>query len=259
MQRPLLDRRLTASVCFPIKRSLSVTLSIVLAGCAVSGSQPVGVQEQIAVGEQFISAGEYDSAYAILDGIAETQGTQPDALVAIGDSYLRADALLRAETAYAKAAALGDRNNSEIGMGKVALKRNNAEQAMLHFQNALKRDPTSTVAWNGLGVAYDLAGNHSEAQNSYLRAIDLRPDYFEAINNLGLSQTLAGNSARAIETLTALTGSRLDSTTTRVNLAIALEMAGHHQQAADLARTEMPGEDSELIFASVKSYVRQTP
>ncbi len=259
MQRSLFFGRRTASVCPLVTRSLPVAISVALAGCALSGSQPVGVQEQIAVGEQFISAGEYDSAYAILDGIAETQGTQPDALIAIGDSYLRADALLRAETAYQKAAALGDLHNSEIGMGKVALKRNNAEQAMLHFRNALKRDSTSTIAWNGLGVAYDLAGNHTEAQNSYRKAIELRPDYFEAINNLGLSQTLGGNSARAIETLTALTGSRLDSSTTRVNLAIALEMAGHHQQAVELAQTEMPQDDSERIFALVRSYVRQAP
>jgi Tfp pilus assembly protein PilF len=239
-------------------RFLPTALTVALAGCGLSGTQPIGFQDQIAVGEQFIQAGQFKSAYAILDGISENQKSQPKAHLAVGDSYLRANALLRAETAYKAAADLGDKHLAEIGLGKVALKRNNAEGALFHFRNALARDDKSVAAWNGLGVAQDLARNHHEAQNSYRQAIALEPGSFDAINNLGLSQILSGNSASAIETLTSLTESRLDSATTRMNLAIAMHIAGYQQQAAELADTEMPGNEAKQIFSAVTAYVRQS-
>lgn len=241
---------------FGTRRTTLAMLTFVTASCDLSGSQAVGFQDQIEVGEQFLQAGQYESAYSILDGVSSNLSTQSQAQIAVGDSYLRADALLRAESAYMKAAELGDNLHAEIGMGKVALKRNNAETARFHFQNALERDDKNIVAWNGLGVAYDLERNHTQAQNSYRQAISLKPDHYEAINNLGLSLILSGNSALGMETLTTLTESRLDSATTRLNLAIALHIAGLQEQAERLATSEIAADDAQKIFAAVTSYTR---
>lgn len=241
-------------------KSLGIIAAIpfFLSGCSLSGAQPVGFQDQIKVGEQFIQAGQYESGYAILDGISENQNTLPHAQIAVGDTYLRANALLRAESAYAKAAKLGEQHLSEIGLGRVALKRNRADIAQRHLRNALAQDDQSVAAWNGLGVAYDLERNHSEAQRSYRRAIAIQPDAYEAINNLGLSLILGGNSASAVETLTTLSASRLDNDTTRMNLSIALHIAGFSDQAAQLAESKISASDAQQIFTAVISYLRRS-
>lgn len=228
-----------------------------LSSCADGNNQPIGVQEQIEVGEQLMLAGQYESAFSVLDGIAEVQSTQPKALMAVGDSFLGANALLRAEAAYRQAGSIGPSHLAEIGLGKVALKRNEAERALYYFNTAIEKDPGNAEAWNGLGVAYDLSHNHTQAQDSYRQALALAPDYVDAVNNLGLSLVLSGNSAAAVESFTLLAESRLDNDTTRANFAIALHMAGYNREAVTMIANLASEGDAEQLFAAIRSYVRK--
>ncbi|MFH1119726.1 MAG: tetratricopeptide repeat protein [Bacteroidota bacterium] len=59
------------------------------------------------------------------------------------------------------------------------------EKAMANLREAIKTDPQNPTIHYAVGVNYFTMNNLTEAEQSYLRAIEIKPDYFEANYNLG--------------------------------------------------------------------------
>jgi len=66
----------------------------------------------------------------------------------------------------------------------------NSEDAIRHWDEALRIKPDCVEAYYDLGVASQRADRLAEAVEYYEQALRLKPDYVEAHNNLGLA--LAG-------------------------------------------------------------------
>ena len=66
------------------------------------------------------------------------------------------------------------------------LKNEKSDEAITHFQQALRLKPDYAEVHNGLGVALFKKGRIPEAIEHYQQAIRLKPDYPEAHNNLGM-------------------------------------------------------------------------
>lgn len=228
-----------------------------LSACGQSGQESVNLIDQIKVSEQFLEAGQPERAFGMLEGIAQSNENSSATQIQIGNAYMRSGALLRANEAFAKAAHNGAVDEANIGFGSVALKRNDPDTAHAYFTSVLERDSRNVDALNGLGVAYDLQGNHALAQEMYRTALGIRSDAFKALNNLGLSMMLSGNSAGAVSVLSELTESRLDSRTSRLNLAVALSRIGRDADAMRLATSDITTEDATALFEAVDSYMRQ--
>lgn len=81
--------------------------------------------------------------------------------------------------------------------GKTALASRRLGNAIEAFREALRRQPDSVPALNGLGVAYDRLGRHDLAQQLYRRALDLEPASVATLNNLGQSLRYQGDIAAA--------------------------------------------------------------
>ena len=75
------------------------------------------------------------------------------------------------------------------------------ERAIERYAALVAADPKDLRAVNGLGVAYDLAGRHAEAQATYRRGLDREPENVALRNNLGLSLALAKRPEEAIPIL----------------------------------------------------------
>ena len=72
-------------------------------------------------------------------------------------------------------------------LGVVLNQQMKFEEAMVHFNNAVKLQPTYSETHNNLGNAFSGLNRFQEANISYKEAIRLKPDYPEAHNNLANS------------------------------------------------------------------------
>jgi len=80
--------------------------------------------------------------------------------------------------------------HSNIAMD--ALAEEDLEQAWLHGVRALQISPEVPHLWVNLGAIYRMAGQHKEAENSYLYALQLDPWDRSAMNNLVVLYQIEG-------------------------------------------------------------------
>ena len=73
------------------------------------------------------------------------------------------------------------------------------QEAIEHYQQALRLKPDYAEAHNNLGTALVDTGRPQEAIEHYRQALRLNPDYPEAHNNLGAALANAGQLQEAIE------------------------------------------------------------
>ncbi len=83
------------------------------------------------------------------------------------------------------------------------LHRGETEEAIRHFEEALRLDPNYSEAHYNLGNALFRAGRIDEARAHYERALQIFPDYAQARNNLAILLLQTGENAGAIEQLEA--------------------------------------------------------
>src|SRR5262245_23905324 len=81
--------------------------------------------------------------------------------------------------------------------GKRHLQLKSPGRAVEAFQEALKVDPDSVAALNGLAVAYDRLGRADVAQRYLDRALALDQDSPVTLNNLAYLNLVQGNTAVA--------------------------------------------------------------
>ena len=64
------------------------------------------------------------------------------------------------------------------------LNLNNPQQALLLFQDLVKKDENNALAYFYIGTIYALINNDVPAENAFMKVIELRPYYAEAYKNL---------------------------------------------------------------------------
>ena len=83
------------------------------------------------------------------------------------------------------------------GMINIALKQD--DEAILSFNNAVKRDASHASAHYNLGVLLRRKGRFKESVESYKKAIHTKPGYVQAHNNLGTLLKDQGKYKEAID------------------------------------------------------------
>lgn len=226
---------------------------LILGSC---GAQDVGYQPRIGVGKQMLLNGQLSRGYRLLDAVEADHKESAKVQIALGEAYLDAAAFLKSEAAFNKAIKRGESRAGTLGLGRVALARNNHRKAKTYFSSVLEKDADNLVALNGLGVAHDLAGNHIQARLHYQQVLDIDPVNLDSINNMGLSLALNGDAQQAIKLLTDLTRSQLDDATARQNLALAHGAAGQRKQALRLAEADITRAQAQTMMKAIASYRR---
>jgi Flp pilus assembly protein TadD len=189
--------------------------------------------------ESAVASGDINSAVAFYRRAADIAPKDPAPLVALGALMSKTGALGGAVEAdrQALARAPGDWR-LELELGRLALRLDQPGPAIARFA-AVQREHPQAAALNGLGVAYDLSGDHAQARKAYEDGLKLSPDDATLRNNLGLSEALAGDYPAAIATLSALADSPQTSTRYRLNLALAYGLAGDQARAAAASRRDL--------------------
>lgn len=133
----------------------------------------------------------------------------------------------------------GDGVAARLGYARSLIALNRPEAAIPHYEAVVKSTPGHLQAHNGLGVAYDLAGQHRAAQKVYRDALAITPDSMLLRNNLGLSLALAGDHQDSIELLRVVADEPGARAQNRQNLALAYGLSGDLASAERISRLDL--------------------
>ena len=115
------------------------------------------------------------------------------------------------------------------------------QEAIGHFERALRIKPNQAEAHNNLGAALARTGQVQGAVEQYERALQLKPDYAEAHNNLGLALEKTGRVQEAIGHYEQALRIKSDNIAAQNNLAwllatLAPEDGGNPARGLELAK-----------------------
>jgi tetratricopeptide (TPR) repeat protein len=94
-----------------------------------------------------------------------------------------------------------DYAEAHYNLGSVLSQEGRVSDALGHFEQALRIKPDYAEAHNNLGNVFLQEGKISDAIGHYEQALRIKPDFAEAHNNLGLALEQAGRIPEAIEHL----------------------------------------------------------
>ena len=140
-----------------------------------------------------------------------------------------------------------NQNNGEIAaeLGRLALDMGRLDIA----QQTLKVAETQGVKdWKTLSAQGTLRakqGQHAEAQQYYLAALQEQPDAVSVINNLALSYALDGKPNKSEELLRKAVASGHEDKRVRQNLALVLGLQGKFDEARQVASVDMTEQEAK--------------
>jgi len=221
-------------------------LASLLAACSDRNSSQLRTgQPGLSVARAALASGAPGVAANVAEKLLAQNPRDVGALVSRGDA---AAALGRTEDAMASytEALVIDRSSFEakMGLGRLRLTSDPAQAQML-FLSVLEKQPRNAAALNNLGIAHDLQGDHTSAQNAYRRALGADPSMRGAEVNLALSLALNGQAANAVPLLVPLGQSSNASPRLRHSLAAVLMMAGDQEAARRILSQDLSPEQVE--------------
>lgn len=190
--------------CVPVLKVTLAAVFVLAAGCASMSANPtkeeadqhVSEKTEAAItrGDQAWRDGDLDRALLEYVTALGFDGANVEALYKVASIHSAKGNHQKAEQAFRQVLAQkqGDARVLE-GLGLVLLKQQRQEQAQAILAKAVALEPRLWRAQNGLGVIYDLKGDHRRAQHHYQAARQERPDSPLVLNNLGYSNYLSHN------------------------------------------------------------------
>jgi Flp pilus assembly protein TadD len=226
-------------------RSSRVRIAVVIlasAGAVLAGV-PAQADAQVAVGVR----GESPS-----DALARNMkelATNPrnfDALIgagraalALGDTQAAAGFFGRADEVWP------DSPLAQAGMGAALAQEGDGRGALQYFSRATQRGASQSMIGADRGLAYDLVGQHSQAQADYRAALSGQ-DGDEARRRLALSLAITGKKADAMAMLSPLMA-RGDAAGARCR-AFVLALTGDSSGAKNAIEAAMPGSSANMAY-----------
>jgi tetratricopeptide (TPR) repeat protein len=116
-------------------------------------------------------------------------------------------------------------------LGIALKKEGKLNEAIAHYQQALRASPDYADAYNNLGVAHQLQGKLEEAIGHFRSAIELEPDYAKAHNNLGIVFAMQGKFTEAMHHLQRAIQIRPDYAEAYSNIGNTLGSQGKFDEA----------------------------
>jgi len=191
------------------------------------------------IGDSTFEAGDADTAAQFYHRAALADPSRAVPFFKLGQALAALGAHDKAEVAYRRALE-ADSGHAEAryGLGKALMSLGRPEEAAETLRRVVTEEGSSR-AYNALGVALDLAGDRSAAQEVYRTGLDEIPGDLTLMNNLGLSLALDGQHDEALALLTEVVAKAEAGPRHRQNLALALGLAGRPEQAAQIGRHDL--------------------
>jgi len=161
------------------------------------------------------------------------------AALALGDTQAAAGFFGRADEVWP------DSPLAQAGMGAALAQEGDGSGALQYFSRATQRGATQSMIGADRGLAYDLVGQHSQAQADYRAALSGQ-DGDEARRRLALSLAITGKKADALAMLSPLMA-RGDAAGARCR-AFVLALTGDSSGAKNAIEAAMPGSSANMAY-----------
>jgi tetratricopeptide (TPR) repeat protein len=120
---------------------------------------------------------------------------------------------------------------AHYNLGLTLVRLDKVQEATRHWEQALRIKPDYVEAHNNLGIVLQQVGRAQEAMEHWEQALRIKPDYAEAHNNMALALWQAGRAQEAIEHWEQALRIKLDYAEAHYNLGGALVRLGRVQEA----------------------------
>ncbi|MGE8356076.1 MAG: tetratricopeptide repeat protein [Microvirgula sp.] len=192
--------------------------------------------------------------------LAATPDSAP-ARLGLADSLFLANELEQARQAYAALPPHGaEARAAALGLARIDLRQRQPDAAIPRYQALLAQRPDDAQALAGLGVAYDLKGDHAQAQATYRAGLAAHPADMALRNNLGLSLILSHQPRAGANMLLDLANVPSAPPQGRQNLALAYGMLGNADAAERILQIDLPDsqvQDNLRFYRAVRARLGQ--
>jgi tetratricopeptide (TPR) repeat protein len=121
--------------------------------------------------------------------------------------------------------------DSDFNLGVTLMRLGKVQEAIGHYEQALRRNPDFCTAHNNLGSALLQAGKATEAIRHYEQALRIKPDFAEAHNNLGNALDELDRPQEAVGHYEQALRIKPDYADAHYNFGVTLEKLGRTQEA----------------------------
>ncbi|HWB47720.1 MAG TPA: tetratricopeptide repeat protein [Stellaceae bacterium] len=197
------------------------------------------------------AAGDYGNAVSLYRHAASLEASNPEPLVALGDTLLDMGNPDDAIVNYNAALKLNPHEpNALRGLAKSYLKTGRPELSANPLATAYVDTPNDPKMLMLIGVADDFIGQHDHAQNRYRQGLRIAPTDRSITLNLALSLALSEKFDQAIDVLRPLALAPNATPQERQTLALIYGLKGDQKMARELARRDLDAAaaDHNLAF-----------
>jgi tetratricopeptide (TPR) repeat protein len=165
------------------------------------------VQRQLNTAELFARAGKYDAARQLVQRVATELQPPFNSLAALGETRLLLEmekpaeaeqALNRVDQAIKSAGFQLLRHPAVFSRGRLAELRGNCAEALTHYQEAQKLEPTDATIFTAIGRCNRVLQQPALAVENIQRTLRMMPANGRANYELGLAYRDAGERTKAI-------------------------------------------------------------
>jgi Flp pilus assembly protein TadD len=228
-----------ASGCAP---QLSDTISADRSGSLAEPQGAEKIPALMRVAESTAKAGDFGTAIRLYRQAHLLDRTRVGPLLGLGRMLAAVGAYNESAETFKTVLSLDSNNFDALhGLGNALIAMDQPSASITVFETALQRkeDPRTFA---GLGVAFDMLGEHKMAQSFYRMGLKLEPDNLNLMNNLGLSLAFEGDFTQGISILNKASVDPRATRRHRLNLALAYGLAGNNEAAARVASFEIDAE-----------------
>jgi Flp pilus assembly protein TadD len=148
-----------------------------------------------------------------------------------------------------------DPANGEIAaeLGRLALDMGRLDIAVQTLKVAEAQGVRDWKTLSAQGTLRAKQGQHAEAQQYFLAALQAKPDAVSVINNLALSYALDGKANKSEELLRQAAASGHDDRRVRQNLALVLGLQGKFEEARQVAAVDISDREAKSNMAYLQN------
>jgi Flp pilus assembly protein TadD len=225
----------------------TTALATALGGCTQTGLFSRSNEPKLAAPDSIGAIAQWSGAYAKNPQDAKTALGYANALKAIGSRERALEVLTAAYRA--------NQDNGEVAaeLGRLALDMNRLDIAQQTLKVAETQGVKDWKTLSALGTLRAKGGQHAEAQQYFLAALQDQPDAVSVINNLALSYALDGKADKSEELLRKAVASGQGDRRVRQNLAMVLGLQGKFEEARQIASVDMTEQEAKSSMAYMRN------
>jgi len=197
--------------------------------------------EYMRLGDDLRAKGDLESAAEMYNRARSADSKSPAPPAALGDTLRRLGRYAEAEQVFRDGLDRSPYSGMLLqGYAVLMLEKGQPEAAVTTLTPVVDEEAADFRIYNVLGIAYDMLGDHMEAQAQYTAGLAQTPSNRSLRNNLALSLAIQERYDAAIEQIQMVAG---DDTVSQHNLALIYGLSGRIEEAARVSRKLLPESD----------------